>query len=358
MGARRPPLHERLHAGVAAALIEAGVPESAALALAEGLPRKWEKLGDVALFASAASQHDIFACAQAGGGGVAGDAADARTVVDSASSRVLDARAASEALRACAAIIGVSRIGVQAPVEPSEHRKSRALLLWPEAAEPSGWVRHRENGITYAFDVTRNMFASGNGTERMRAGRLCTPGETVVDLYAGIGYFTLPYLVHGRAAHVHACEWDEDALLALRSSLEANGVASRCTVHPGDNADALPSFRAQADRISLGLIPSSEKAWPLAVAALKPAGGWLHVHANVGTADGARDAWCAHLVSSLRRHAAAAGREWACVDVVHVERVKSYAPKIEHVVADVQIVAASSTTATTSSSAHGDGAWQ
>jgi tRNA G37 N-methylase Trm5 len=53
------------------------------------------------------------------------------------------------------------------------------------------------------FDVTKSMFASGNGTERMRVARFPAAGETIVDLYAGIGYFTLPYLIHARAAKVH-----------------------------------------------------------------------------------------------------------------------------------------------------------
>ena len=37
-----------------------------------------------------------------------------------------------------------------------------------------------------------------------------------------------------------------------------------------------------ADRVNLGLIPSSEQGWPVACAALKPhTGGMLHVHGNV-----------------------------------------------------------------------------
>lgn len=59
-----------------------------------------------------------------------------------------------------------------------------------------GWVEHRENGILYCLDVTRCMFSSGNVTEKARMGRLACGGETVVDLFAGIGYHTLPLLVH------------------------------------------------------------------------------------------------------------------------------------------------------------------
>ena len=38
------------------------------------------------------------------------------------------------------------------------------------------------------------MFSSGNTTVRQRMGQLHCAGETVVDLYAGIGYYTLPFL--------------------------------------------------------------------------------------------------------------------------------------------------------------------
>ncbi len=60
----------------------------------------------------------------------------------------------------------------------------------------NGWVRHLEGGVVYSLDVTRCMFSSGNVTERTRMGKLRASGETVVDLFAGIGYYTLPLLVH------------------------------------------------------------------------------------------------------------------------------------------------------------------
>ena len=48
----------------------------------------------------------------------------------------------------------------------------------------------------YCFDVTKTMFSSGNITEKLRVSKFDCCGETVVDLYAGIGYYTLQYLVH------------------------------------------------------------------------------------------------------------------------------------------------------------------
>jgi len=63
-----------------------------------------------------------------------------------------------------------------------------------------------ENGIRYGFDVTKVMFASGNTDERMRMRKLDCTGETVVDMFAGIGYFTLPLAKYSGARRVFACE--------------------------------------------------------------------------------------------------------------------------------------------------------
>lgn len=59
----------------------------------------------------------------------------------------------------------------------------------------NGWVSHRENGILYSFDATKCMFSWGNLSEKLRMAHLDCTDEVVVDLFAGIGYFVLPFLV-------------------------------------------------------------------------------------------------------------------------------------------------------------------
>ena len=72
-----------------------------------------------------------------------------------------------------------------------------------------------------------------------------------------------------------------DSLRGLRWGLSANGVDDRCTVHAGDNADHLPSLAGCADRVHLGLLPTSEGAWASGAKALRIEGGCMHIHANV-----------------------------------------------------------------------------
>jgi hypothetical protein len=191
-----------------------------------------------------------------------------------------------------------------------------------------------EQGIAYHFDASRVMFCSGNGTEKARMASLEAQGETIVDLFAGIGYFTLPLLVHARARHVHAVEWNPDAVACLRINLARADVAVRATVWPGDNAYMVETpVAGTADRVLLGLIPSSKMAWPTALRMLKRSGGMLHVHENCSQ-DGVLEWAQAELLPALddaKPHA-----DWK-FRLMHTERVKNYSPRVLHCVFDVQV---------------------
>ncbi len=216
-------------------------------------------------------------------------------------------------------------------------------------------------------------FCSGNVTERMRMGGPTrrTVGEVIVDLYAGIGYYTIPFLVHGGARCVFACEWNPNSAIALRMNLVKAGVnvlegnpsgfvgdnshdlineeKSFCKVFEGDNSMSARregSLYSIADRVSLGLIPSSIPGWPLGVNVLKYEGGMLHVHENVK--DDEMDQWVVNTCQQFEElfekkkqyysseELAVYGSFVMTVQCIHLERVKSYAPHLYHVVADLE----------------------
>ncbi|XP_054647270.1 tRNA wybutosine-synthesizing protein 2 homolog [Dunckerocampus dactyliophorus] len=246
--------------------------------------------------------------------------------------------------------MGANRLARMSRICSDRFRSPKVTMLLGEHS----CVKHVDNGITYEFDVTKCMFSAGNITEKLRVAGFDCRGETVVDLYAGIGYFTLPYLVHAGAAHVHACEWNPNAVEALHKNLAINGVHDRCTVHPGDNRQV--QLCSVADRVNLGLIPSSEDGWPVACRLLKKTtGGILHIHQNVkspsagqitdDTGHGAhgkradREVWrawaadAANCIGSLLKELTCT--EWRTT-IQHIEHVKSYAPHVHHVVLDLE----------------------
>lgn len=246
---------------------------------------------------------------------------------------------ASALWAAVAGAARATRVLRDAEVAPDGVRSSNRRLLFG----PDAWVTVREGGVTYGFDASATMFAKGNNTERIRHGTFRAAGETVVDLYAGIGYFTLPLLLRAGAAFVHCCEWAPRTLAALGRNLEANGVArERYALHAGDNASTAPTLGRVADRVSLGLTPTSRRGWPLACAVLKVGGGVVHVHENVRIGENGPAAtfaaWGAAVAEAFAAEMARdrGGAPWAAT-LLGVSRVKDYAPRVHHLVADVDL---------------------
>uniref|UniRef100_A0A7S3GKJ6 tRNA(Phe) (4-demethylwyosine(37)-C(7)) aminocarboxypropyltransferase n=1 Tax=Palpitomonas bilix TaxID=652834 RepID=A0A7S3GKJ6_9EUKA len=234
------------------------------------------------------------------------------------------------------ALGGKGRIAVQRPIAANDHRRSQVQLL----AGDSDWVQHVEHGVVYGLHVTKNMFSSGNVTERGRVGCFNVSEEVVVDLFCGIGFFTLPFLVRGRAKKVYAVDHDEDAVAALRLNLDLNKVEKgRCSLYLGDNRDQafLDMAANKGDRVHLGLLPHARFSFSTAVRVLKEEGGWMHIHENVR--DGEEKAWADEVVGEIEALAKRErGMTWKG-KVHHIEKVKWYAPRIRHLVADVKFEA-------------------
>ena len=258
-----------------------------------GLPKRWERFSDVAILPHGSFEGDGWS--------------------------------PDEALwEAVAGALGAKRLARMGEVSGEFRKPSVELLLGD-----TDWVVRKENGISYGYSMQSQMFSKGNFSERERMGEVVQEGEVVVDLFAGIGYYSIPALVHGRARLVHSCEWNPSALSSLRWNLEENGIEDRCVIHEGDCRITTESLAGVADRVFLGLLPSSEEGLEPAMRVLSPSGGTLHVHGAPPPGD--LDSWVEGLfsyISSLRP-----GSELSHTLV----RVKSYKPRVWHVVADILV---------------------
>jgi len=190
-------------------------------------------------------------------------------------------------------------------------RTPETEVVWGSCGE----VSHRESGITYILDPEKVMFSRGNREEKARIARLVRGSsrrERVADMFAGIGYFTLPLAAAG--ADVHAMEINPVAFGYLVRSVGANGLSGRITPSLGDCRQILSGTY---DRIVMGHFDAVSML-PDALRHAAP-GSIIHVH-SIGTAE-----------EAIREHTEGAGFSAG----IQVHKVKKYRPHAWHVVQDV-----------------------
>jgi len=186
-----------------------------------------------------------------------------------------------------------------------------------------------EHGARWRFDAARLMFAAGNRTERARMGRLVRPGERVVDLFAGIGYFTIPIARAHPTIRVRAVEKNPLAYRYLLENARINGVADRVEGRLGENRQVDLAPRA-ADRVVLGFLPDAVPWVDRALDLIDPQGGWLHVHLIADQRRATENA-----IARVREALRAGGA--ASTEPMHAREVKAYGPGRTHVVVDARV---------------------
>jgi len=184
---------------------------------------------------------------------------------------------------------------------------------------------HKENHCLFKLDVSEIMWSKGNTTERKRIAGLVNDGETVVDLFAGIGYFSIPVAVHSSADKIYSIEINPTAYHYLCQNINLNKVSDIIQPFQGDCRDLAPE--GIADRVLMGYIGNTHQYLDVAMDALKEEGGVIHYHESVPDK--------LKFIRPVERiKEAAEGRE---VEILKSKIIKTYSPGVFHVVVDALV---------------------
>lgn len=182
---------------------------------------------------------------------------------------------------------------------------------------------HRENGCFFKLDAMRIMYSQGNLAERKRMSRP-GKGEVVIDMFAGIGYFSIPMAVHAKPQKIFAIEINPVSSGYLRENIRLNRVED--IIEPVEGDCALLTPHGIANRVIMGYL-DAHLYIEHGIRALVP-GGVIHFHEAVPEAVEKRP------VKRIVEAAKKLGRE---VEIIEVRRIKKYSPGVWHVVVDAKI---------------------
>lgn len=143
---------------------------------------------------------------------------------------------------------------------------------------------HTEHGCRFKLDPTQVYFSERLGRERQRVVEQADAGETVIDMFAGIGPFTIMLARNAGVDAVHAFEANPDAVAYLRENVRLNGVSDTVQVYAGDVAEELPGHDITADRIIMNLPKESDQFIDTALAHATP-GATVHYYTFVDKDD-------------------------------------------------------------------------
>ncbi|MEM4590497.1 MAG: class I SAM-dependent methyltransferase family protein [Nitrososphaerota archaeon] len=107
---------------------------------------------------------------------------------------------------------------------------------------------HRENGCVFQVDLSKSYFSPRLSGERMRIAALAGRGETVADMFAGVGPFSITIAKHS-GAKVYAAELNPDAYSLLVKNIELNKVRGLVRPLHGDCKTVFLQNQVRADRV-------------------------------------------------------------------------------------------------------------
>jgi tRNA (guanine37-N1)-methyltransferase len=175
----------------------------------------------------------------------------------------------------------------------STHREVKSV--WRQVSSVSGDYRlrglefllgekttetlYREQGCVYKTDLRKAYFSPRLSYERLRIAKLIQPEEVVLNMFAGVGCYSISIAKHSQPLKVYSVDVNPSAVQYLRENIRLNRVADVVVSIRGDaKGVAEKELRNVADRV---LLPLPERAYEYldyALLALKPAGGWIHYY--------------------------------------------------------------------------------
>ena len=199
------------------------------------------------------------------------------------------------------------------------------------AGKEDSIVIHKEHGVSYKFDFTKIMFSQGNLAERKHLATLVKDGEVIVDMFAGIGYFSLPIAKISNPKQIYSIEINPYSFKFLVENIKLNQLENKITPINGDCKEEvlkLSNNGVKADRVIMGVFPAPKEYIKEALTLHKKTDTFYHYEGVIDNDN----------YSDLYQEFEKIVKENQLTsELVDKRIVKSYGPRLYHVVLDIRV---------------------
>lgn len=151
------------------------------------------------------------------------------------------------------------------------------------SGENSSITVYKEHGCTFKVDVINTYFSPRLSTERLRIAKLTEPNEVIVNMFGGVGTFSIIISRYNKSAKVYSIDSNPTATDMCRKNIEINKLTGNVIPVLGDAEQEIhKSLKGVAKRV---LMPLPEKARDFvdaAVSSLENGSGMIHYFCHVG----------------------------------------------------------------------------
>jgi tRNA (guanine37-N1)-methyltransferase len=138
---------------------------------------------------------------------------------------------------------------------------------------------HQEYGCVFHVDLAKAYFSPRLSYEHARTASLVREGETVIDMFAGVGPFSILIAKKHTDTHVYAIDVNPEAFIFLKKNVVVNRVIDKVTPILGDARQIINERLAGiADRVIMNLPEKAIEYVDVACNALRPKGGTIHYY--------------------------------------------------------------------------------
>jgi len=141
---------------------------------------------------------------------------------------------------------------------------------------------HKEYGCQYYVDLSKAYFSPRLSHEHNRVASIVKEDETVVDLFAGVGPFSVLIAKTHENVKVYAIDVNTHAVEFLKRNARLNRVEGKVHSILGDAKRIVKQrFSGVADRVIMNLPEKAINFVDATCEAIKPAGGMVHFYSFV-----------------------------------------------------------------------------